>query len=454
MRILLLLFLTILSSCVTAQEITGFWNGRANLLGRELRVVFELEGTPDQLTGTFQSPDQSDISTPLSGVYRGDSLILNVSEINLVFRGAYDPARELISGNMQQTGQSFPVVLQRDPLDEREVIRPQTPEPPFPYTQQEVLFKSDGFALYGTLTIPQDAPQAAVVLITGSGPQNRDAEMLDHKPFLVLADHLSRNGIMVLRYDERGVGASEGNFVSATSTDFARDAGEALRWLKSQDATNGIPVGLIGHSEGGLIAAMTAAEFESPDFIVSLAGMGVSGAETLIKQNEDIMIAEGLPAEAAQAQAERMTALVGVLQEEDDSLAIEKGIREVLKEHPTDNIGLSKDQAFELYNEQLNSPWMRELIRTDAREYWKQVRCDVLAINGTRDVQVKHSVNLKAIEFALRRAGNEDYTTIALPNHNHLLQETMNGAVSQYGQIEQTLSPTVLTTVSDWILNL
>ncbi len=454
MRILLLPFVILLTSSLFAQEITGFWNGRANLLGEELRVIFELEGEADRLTGTFQSPDQTDQKTSVNGVFRGDSLILRAPAIDLVFRGEYRAAEGQIAGFMQQAGQSYPLMLQRTPLNASKPVRPQTPVAPFPYERHEVTFRSDGFTLRGTLTIPEGEPKAAIVLITGSGPQNRNSELLHHEPFLVIADHFSRNGIVVLRYDERGVGTSEGSFMSSTSTDFARDAGEALRWLKSQDAVKGVPAGLLGHSEGGLVAAMTAARFESPDFLVSLAGMGVSGAEILVRQNEDILIAEGLTAETAKSQAERIAALTSVVRSKNDSLSVAKGIQKVLKEHPADDVGLNADDAFEAFNAQLNSAWMRELINTDAREYWSQVSCDVLAINGTRDVQVNHSVNLKAIEFALRRGGNEDYTTIALPNHNHLLQETMNGAVSQYGIIEQTISETVLTTVSDWILNL
>jgi hypothetical protein len=446
-----LLLIALLSGyALKAQDFSGFWNGRAELMGQSLRVVFTLEGEPEAISGTFQSPDQGEGAVPISGQLEGDSLFIDVPDLKLTFRGYFDSGAQRIQGQMEQMGGVYPLTLQRDKLEAAKPNRPQTPQPPFPYSAEEVTFRSDGFELAGTLTKP-DAFQQAIILVTGSGPQNRNSELLGHEPFYVIADHLSRNGIAVLRYDERGVGASEGSFASMTTLDFARDLSEALRWLKSQDGFTDIPIGVLGHSEGGLTASVCAAEFRQPDFIVSLAGMGVSGAETLIRQNEDVALAEGAPAELAQMQRDRIAAMCEAVEQHEDSVRIAKEIRKVLKEYPAEAPGMTEADLFNQFNNQMNSKWMRWLINADAREYWGDVRCPVLAINGTKDVQVNASQNLKAIEFALKRNGNEDYTTIALPNHNHLLQESFTGAVSEYGKIEQTISPTVLKTVTEWV---
>lgn len=435
---------------MSAQDFAGFWNGRAELMGQSLRVVFTLEGEPESISGTFESPDQGAGAVPISGSLQGDSLFLEVPDLKLTFSGYFDRNAERIQGQMEQMGGVYPLTLQREKLEAAKPNRPQTPQPPFPYSAEEVTFRSDGFELAGTLTKPENINQA-IILVTGSGPQNRNSELLGHEPFYVIADHLSRNGIAVLRYDERGVADSEGSFATATTLDFARDLSEALRWLKSQDGFTDIPVGVLGHSEGGLTASVCAAKFRQPDFIVSLAGMGVSGAETLIRQNEDVALAEGAPEDLAKEQSDRIAAMCEAVEQHEDSVRIAEEIRKVLTQYPVEAPGMTKEDLFNQFNDQMNSKWMRWLINADAREYWGEVSCPVLAINGTKDVQVNASQNLKAIEFALKRNGNEDYTTIALPNHNHLLQETFTGAVSEYGKIEQTISPTVLKTITEWV---
>lgn len=436
-----------------AQDVTGFWNARVDLMGQPLRIVFELVPDEEGISGIMRSPDQGGGAIPITSArFSGGVLSIEVASIGLKFTGNYDASTERIPGSIQQRSMEMLCVLQRDPLDAYTPARPQTPEAPFPYQAEDLVFASGDarYQLHGTLTVPEKDHIGAVVLITGSGPQDRDSEILGHRPFLVWADLLSRNGIAVLRYDERGIGASEGEFSTCTSDDFALDALAALKELKKIFPS--LPTGLMGHSEGGLIAALAAAKNPDVDFVVSLAGTGLPGPSILETQSYDIAIGEGMTPEAADARALQAREIYALAREASDSLVLAKALENYFLSESAGN-DLSEDaiQTFEAYNAAANNPWMLRFLQIDPREYWSEVACPILAVNGDKDLQVQGGANLRAISFAARRGGNEKVETKLFRNHNHLFQRTETGAISEYGKLNETLSEEVSNYVIAWL---
>lgn len=334
------------------------------------------------------------------------------------------------------------------------INRPQHPEPPFPYTVRDVtITHPDGHTLAGTLTIPDDAGRfAAAVLISGSGPQDRDETLFNHKPFLVIADYLTRHGIAVLRYDDRGTGESGGTFAGATTADLATDAMAAMQHLATVDGVDPGRVGLIGHSEGGVIAPIVAGLTGDVGFMVLLAGTGVPGDELLLVQAEllaraagasDVMIA------ATRTQQERVFELVRAGADEQ---TLRTELRPALKSQ-LERAGLEDDaleEALDAQIRQVASPWMRYFITYDPRPALTRVTCPVLALNGTVDLQVYHDQNLPEIEKAIA-AGGGDVTIRRYEGLNHLFQPSETGAISEYGMIETTFDEAVLRDIVAWI---
>jgi uncharacterized protein len=346
--------------------------------------------------------------------------------------------------------------------------RPQEPKPPYPYDEQEVVYqnKKDGVQLAGTLTLPRSkGPFPAVLLITGSGPQDRNETVLDHKPFLVLADHLTRLGIAVLRVDDRGVGKSTGRFSEATSEDFAADALAGVEYLKTRNEVAPRRIGLIGHSEGGLIAPMLAARSTDIAFIVMMAGSGLTGEQILYHQAMLIARAHGVSDELIAQNRAAQERVFAIIKQEKDGVVAEKRIREEaatfrelaarIKAEAREEQRKTMDLIAEYIEMQAKlavSPWFRFILTYDPRPTLMKVRCPVLAINGEKDLQVPAKENLAAIRLALETGGNKDYTVLALPNLNHLFQTCRTGAISEYAQSEETISPAALDTISKWIL--
>lgn len=339
-------------------------------------------------------------------------------------------------------------------------LRPQEPSEPFNYTTEEITFENsaaDGIVLAGTLSLPNDIKKPTVaILISGSGPQDRNSEILGHKPFLVLADYLSSHGIAVLRFDDRGTAASGGDFSKATSFDFATDVEAAISYLRTRSDINKKNIGLIGHSEGGLIAPIVASRQKNIAFVVLLAGPGIPGDEILYTQNQKIMSISGTPAEAMRLQ-----------------LDINKGLYDIIKKQAKDSISVHIDRFLDAYEKkhQANSmlpylindaskkqfqvystAWLREFIRFDPQPYLSKISCPVLAINGEKDVQVVPDQNLKGIKIALEKAKNKDVTVQKLMGLNHLFQTCDTGMPQEYKTIEETFAPVALALVKDWIL--
>ncbi len=334
------------------------------------------------------------------------------------------------------------------------INRPQHPEPPYPYTVRDVTVEHpDGYELAGTLTIPPGpGPFAAVVLVTGSGPQDRDESIAGHKPFLVIADYLTRHGIAVLRCDDRGTGQSGGTFEGATTADFATDALAAMQYLASVEGIDARRVGLIGHSEGGLVAPLVAGLTDDVDFMVLLAGTGVPGDEVLLLQAELIANAAGANEVAMAATRKWQTRYFGLVREGLDAEQLDQELRPVI-EARLEMTGLEGDglaAAVEVQMAQVVSPWMRYFITFDPRPALTRVKCPVLALNGTLDLQVYHDQNLPEIQKAIA-AGGGDVTIRRYEGLNHLFQPAETGDLSEYGAIETTFDEAVLRDIVAWI---
>jgi pimeloyl-ACP methyl ester carboxylesterase len=342
------------------------------------------------------------------------------------------------------------------------INRPQEPKPPFPYTAEDVTFRNDKFniELAGTLTTPAGkGPFPAVILITGSGAQNRNEELMGHKPFMVIADYLSRNGIAVLRFDDRGVGKSQGNPSTATSADLASDAEAAFIFLKNNQALNQKAIGLMGHSEGGLIAPIIAASNKEIAFIVSLAGPGLPGEQIIHRQAADISRASGINRKQIEENILISRKLFAELKKESDNNKASAKMLEVYKQILAKKKSSAEEteKSLKQIQSSLNPAgltWLRYFLYTDPAKFWKEVSCPVLALNGSTDLQVAADDNLNAIEKALKSGGNKNYKTLKLEGLNHLFQHSETGLPAEYGNIEETFSPEALKIISDWILKL
>jgi len=453
-----LLFSTIAFSS-NNEAIEGIWQGTLKAGAIELRIVFKISEQSDGvLTATMDSPDQGAKDIPVDEViFENGNLRLEIKSAMGVFEGKIRDDNLSIEGEWKQSGQSFPLVLER--VDEVvELLRPQEPKKPYPYQEEEVVYENKEAAvkLAGTLTIPgQEGPFPAVLLISGSGPQDRDETLLGHHPFLVLADYLTRCGIAVLRVDDRGVGKSGGDFTQATSEDFASDVLAGVEYLKSREEINPKQIGLIGHSEGGIIAPMVAVQSSDVAFIILMAGTGLMGEEILYLQGELILRVGGASDEAIAKNRSLQEQMFTVVKEEKDNSVAEKRLRAILQDAMSEVSEEERKGAEATVEAQIQwvlSPWFRHFLAYDPKPTLMKVKCPVLAINGQKDVQVPPKENLAAIEEALKLGGNNNYTIKELPGLNHLFQTAQTGSLSEYAKIEETISPTALEIMSDWIL--
>lgn len=454
-RIGVLLGIVLMTGMVWGQDITGQWNGVLKVQGMQLRLVFNISAADSGYTATMDSPDQGAKGIPVTTVTFADPVLtLKIAAAMIDYTGELKDG--VVKGTFKQGGMSFDMDLQREGIAKVESRRPQDPVQPYPYRSEEVTFDNGpDVRLAGTLTIPSGEGRFPVaVLISGSGPQNRDEELLGHRPFLVLADHLTRNGIAVLRYDDRGTAASTGNFRDATTETLATDAEAAVAFLKGHKDIDPGRIGLIGHSEGGIIAPLVASRRDIA-FIVMLAGTGISGLELLPKQAELIARASGTP----EADITRMITIntkifslvADATSEETLRTDLETYLTGVVSELPASEKpqGVSdKDFISGLVN-QVANPWMRFFLTYDPIPALKKVTCPVLALNGTLDMQVPYRENLEPIRKALKK--NRSAKIVELEGMNHLFQECTTGSPSEYGQIETTLSPKMLQLVSDWL---
>lgn len=432
-----------------ASALEGTWNGTLEVGGTTLQIVFHLQTESDSLTATMDSPDQGATGIPVSRVRAsGDSLHLSVSAIGGRFDGAIGPDAERIEGSWTQGGRSFPLTLERGGADTTEVRRPQTPSPPYPYDTTGVRFRNeaDDVTLAGTLTVPEgEGPHPAVVLVSGSGPQTRNSEVFGHALFHVVADYLTRQGIAVLRYDERGVGASTGTYESATTEDLARDVEAAVEALAVRHEIDAHQIGLYGHSEGGAIAPMVATRSDRVAFLVLLAPPGVPGRALLPEQAARIREAGGASPAAVDSARSLQRRLVEALAEAPDSSAAAARVQKLLEKQ-----GVSGEQA-EAQVGQLTSPWLRFFLTHDPQPVLQKVDVPTLVLFGEHDLQVPPDQNRPPVADALRAAGRDEVTVRTVSGVNHLFQPSDTGLPSEYQSIETTMAPKVLKQIAGWL---
>lgn len=339
--------------------------------------------------------------------------------------------------------------------------RPQEPKEPFDYRSEDIVFINyafDTIQLAGTLTLPKNIKNPPVaILISGSGAQNRNEELMGHKPFLVIADYLTKNGMAVLRYDDRGVGASKGNFQTATTFDFATDVEAAINYLKSRKDIDTSKIGLIGHSEGGLIAPMVASKNKNIAFIVLLAGPGVNGADILKTQARKAGELAGRPAGLLDENEKLASIIYEIVRTNTDNEAIKTEITKALNNYKINNpLSILAPYITPTMIEQqlsiLKSEWICNFIRIEPKDYLEKTTCPLLALNGSKDFQVIPDINLKAIKNGLEKAGNKDVTIKELDGLNHLFQTAETGSMQEYCTIEETFSPMALEIIKNWIL--
>lgn len=437
----------------------GSWLGQIDTLGIKLRIAFHISEQTGVVITKMDSPDQNSFGNPANKTTITDNHI----SIEFPLMGAkYDGELKNgeITGVFHQSGLDLKLPLKRFNGELSAPKRPQIPVAPFPYSEKEVTIKTpdEKVKLSGTLTIPQGkGPFPAVVLISGSGPQDRNEELMGHKPFLVLADYLSRNGIAVLRYDDRGVGKSTGNFAKATSFDFAEDAEAAWRFLSKQKKVDKTKIGLLGHSEGGLIAPIVASKNKDVDFIVLMAGPSVPGSVILPDQQELIMRVSGTSEEEIAQQIQLNKLIINYVAEHSSSPTLQADLIAKI-EAWTDELKfpvpktLSKKSFAKQTAQAYIGDWMKTFITIPPSDYLKDVSCPVLALFGEKDLQVSVRANLEPMQQLLQF---NHYSTIkTFPDLNHLFQTSETGAPSEYQLIEETISPVFMEYVQQWIKNI
>jgi uncharacterized protein len=459
-KTVLILFATLFSLTIFGQDISGQWNGELKIQGTQLRLIFNIIKTDNGVSSTMDSPDQGAKGIPTRTTSFENSILkITIASAKIEYEGKLGQDNVIV-GTFKQGGQSFPMNLSKEKIEKEKLIRPQEPIKPYPYYSEVITFenKKARISLAGTLTLPKkEGVFPVVILISGSGPQNRDEELLGHKPFLVSSDFLTKNGIAVLRYDDRGTALSKGDFKTATSADFATDVESAITYLKTRKEINKKKIGLIGHSEGGLIAPMVANKSKDVAFIVLLAGTGIQGDQILLLQQKLIGKASGVSNEDLQKSELENRKVFEIV---NNSTNLEKlnidltdFIKQTLKDNPNAEKpeGMSDDDFVKLQVKQIATPWMQYFIKYNPAPALEKVKCPVLAINGEKDLQVPPKENLEAIKKALTKGGNKKVTIKELPNLNHLFQECKTGSPEEYADIEQTFSPTALTEILEWI---
>jgi pimeloyl-ACP methyl ester carboxylesterase len=442
------------------QGFVGTWQGSLQAGGVKLRMGLHVaKDEKGEYSSKLDSIDQSVMGIPVkTTTIEGNRIKLAIPAIAGTYDGTLSADSSEITGTLTQGGAALPLAMKRVEKIEG-AKRPQNPKPPFPYQAVDVGYPSGSVKLAGTLTIPAGAgPFPAAIMITGSGPQDRDEALMQHKPFWVIADHLSRRGVAVLRLDDRGVGGSTGNSTRATLEDFANDVLAGVAFLKERKEIDGKHIGVIGHSEGGVVGPFAAAKSSDIGFVVMLGGTGVDGQNVLYAQAAAIARASGAPEPAIAQNRELQKMFFDVFRAEADEKAaaatlwanwvkIKAGMPEAQRKIADSTDGTMRSQIA-----QFNSPEMRSFLFHDPAAVLRKLKMPVLALNGSRDVQVLPEQNLPAIVQALAAGGNGDFTVTELPGLNHLFQHCRLCTPNEYGEIEETFAPEALEIVSEWIL--
>ena len=432
----------------------GVWQGA--LEGNGMRLRLQLHVSHDdqkQLVAALDSPDQGVSGLPAIHVIQKDaSFHFEIPVVSGVYDGTLNAAKTAITGSWTQNNVEQKLDFRRsDQL--LELVRPQNPVKPYPYKEEEIAFPNGKakISLAGTLTLPRaPGPFPAAVLLSDSGPHDRDESIVGHRPFLVLADHLTRKGIAVLRFDKRGIGKSTGDYANATTEDFAGDAEAALVYLKTRKEVDPKKTGLIGHGEGGVIAPLVAAHSNDVAWIVLLAGPGLNGEDTLLLQSELILKTAGVDDEQIAKTREFNKQTYALVRQEKDTATLQAKLSDLVE-----NSGMSASLPPAALQSQVRlmvSPWFRFSLDYDPVPTLQKTVCPVLALNGEKDLQVAPKENLAKIQKALQDGGNKDFQTAELPGLNHLFQHSPTGSPTEYGSILETMAPEALNAASDWVL--
>jgi len=432
-------------------DIDGDWLGTLDTGMGKLRLVLHITNTDQGLTATMDSLDQGANGIPVTSVVRnGASLKFDMQGIGGAYDGTISADLASFSGTWTQLGKSWPLEFKhvKNAAELAPRARPQNPVKPYPYKEDEVTYKNAkaDIQLAATITIPPGkGPFPAVLLMSGSGPHDRDESLMGHKPFLVLADHLTRAGIVVLRADKRGCGRSGGNYAAAVMADFASDGDADVAYLKTRPEVDPGRIGLIGHSEGGIEAPMAAVNNRDVAFVVMMAGTGVRGDQILTAQQRLIEQSIGKTPAEIEKDAVTQREIFAILGKDEDESAGEKELRAVLA-------GSVPDAQIGMQIKVLTSPWFRDFVKYDPATTLNKLVCPVLAINGEKDLQVPPDQNLPAIRKALEAAGNKNFEVIEFHGLNHLFQTAKTGSIAEYAEIEETMSPAVMEKISSWVL--
>lgn len=429
-----------------AQSIFGTWYGNLDIPGQKLPLVIHIMEDGLQIKSTFDSPLQGATGIPIQKTtFENNEVSLEAPNLGINYRGKF--TAEKIDGTFTQNGMDLPLVLTRNntaPLMER----PQEPKPPYSYNSMDVTFKNEvqGNVLAGTIAAPKnfDKNSPILVMITGSGVQNRDEELMGHKPFLVISDDLAKKGIATLRLDDRGIGGSEKGKDGATTADFATDINSAVNYLLKNGYKN---IGLIGHSEGGMIAPMVADQNKNVKFIVLLAGPGIPIVDLFIDQNRKLMVANQVPKEVIDKDLLMKTQIFEFVKSYSG-----KDYQADLKKYLDKTFPEMSPEEEQAYVTQLGTNWMEYFLKFNPQIFLEKIKIPVLAVNGSLDLQVSAKENLAGIKKSLEKAENKHFETVEFEGLNHLFQTAKTGNPLEYSQITETFSPTVLNKISSWIL--
>lgn len=448
MRALKILILVLVGAPTLAQDsrFGGDWKGALDLGQSQLPLVFHLSRDEEGWQASMDSPQQGATGIAASAVtVDGDAVEIAIDRIGGRFTGNYVDRR--IEGVWEQGGRRFPLTLTPASPEDSLVNRPQEPQPPYPYRTETVSFPggADGITLAGTLTLPEDgAPYAVAVLASGSGPQDRDETIFGHKPFKLIADRLTKAGLAVLRFDDRGVGDSSGDFAAATTEDFARDMAAAARYAADRDEIDGDRVALIGHSEGAHVATLAANLLQNrPEAVVMIAPAAATGERVLKDQLQRILAANGAPPGQIATALAQQKAIIDRAKEAEDAEAAKAAIKAYLVDAG------APEQAAEAQAAQMGSPWMRRFLVTDPKPDFESLSMPVFALFGSKDTQVSPELNRPELDESLKEL--DGYRVRVFEGLNHLMQPTQTGAPTEYGQIEQTMAPEVLSAITDWL---
>lgn len=457
----LIFCLLLYGACLSAQNFKGKWVGNLEFNGNLLKIVFNIyENQSGSYSASMDSPDQMAYDLPVDEVItEGNRLILKLNQLGASYEGKMNDVGQLIKGEWTQGMLNLSLDMKRS--YEADMKRPQTPKAPFPYHIQEVNFlnsKADNIKLSGTLTLPENTTSApAVILVSGSGPQDRDSKILKHQPFWVLADHLSRNGIAVLRYDDRGFAQSEGDHSTATTADFATDTEAAFEFLSGHPGIDPERISLIGHSEGGMIIQMVASRNKHVRSIISMAGPGIACDQLLLQQIKDLTALKIKDRTVLDKYMDMSEVILKAVKKDkknklNPDLLFEKCEKKFMAftEEELQQLEMTAPILKRNFTYTL-SPWYRNFVQFDPQRYYKRITCPVLALNGTKDLQVDAGQNLAAIKGILSKTRNRNFKCVKFKELNHLFQHCETGAVEEYANIEETLAPELMDEILGWL---